>query len=64
MPRIWELLLAQVDHYPGGLHPPMLLNDKLYVVEDRFEFLFEEISRAGCPFTILIGQLVLVVGDP
>ena len=61
MPRIWELLLAQVDRNPGGLHPPMLLNDKLYVVEDRFQFLFEEIFRTGCPFALLIGQLVLVV---
>ena len=62
IPQFWELVLAQLEHHPVGLDPPMILNDKLYVVEDRFEFLFEEFFGAGCPFTILICQLVLVVG--
>ena len=38
------------------------LNDKLYVVEDQFDLLFEEFIRCGSPFTILLCQLVVVVG--
>ena len=63
IPRFLELLLAQLEHDPVGLDPPMILNDKLYVVEDRFKILFEEIIGCGCPFAILICQLVVVVGS-
>ena len=49
IPRFLELLLAQLEHDPVGLDPPLIMNGELYVVEDRFDILFEEFIGYGSP---------------
>ena len=63
-PGFLELLLAQLVNTRLGLDAPVILNDKLYVVDDRLDLLFKKFIACGSPFTILVRQLIVIVEIP